>query len=419
MDKLRRGAAGLLLAGLALTGARADELVLRDGRTLEGDIAADGEEYVLRAGKAATRIPKHEVREIIRKPTKEQRYANLLAVTPEKDAAEQLALAKWCRQNGMPGHAKEHFAKVLELEPDNAEARRALGFTLYKGEWKTREEAYRAQGKELYKGEWLPAAEAEKRAVADAKKAVLEKNRAEFFALIKQAGTRGRGEGRQELVRQLAELQGDNTDSLLHLYATDDSAAVRDAVYQAIAARGHAGGLAVLVRHLRTEDSPRLLKTLNRLLLEWEPRDDVRDKLMGVALQAPGKSTRMRAWPLLREIADKSIFPGLIADVDFCPLPENEIKRPGGGAYTTTSENVRREPYYPAHELLTYLTNQKFAHDQKEAWEKWWAENAETFDFARPPAPAEVPPAVEKKPEPRPASDERKKNEQKQTPAGK
>jgi hypothetical protein len=41
--------------------------------------------------------------------------------------ADQLALARWCRQNRLDEQQRVHFMSVLQLEPDNSEAIKALG----------------------------------------------------------------------------------------------------------------------------------------------------------------------------------------------------------------------------------------------------------------------------------------------------
>ena len=43
--------------------------------------------------------------------------------------------AKWCAENGLEGAATNEWEESLLLEPDNEDARKALGFTRKKGEW--------------------------------------------------------------------------------------------------------------------------------------------------------------------------------------------------------------------------------------------------------------------------------------------
>lgn len=47
----------------------------------------------------------------------------------------QLALAEWCRQKKLPDQARAHLSRVLELEPNHAAARAALGYQRIGGLW--------------------------------------------------------------------------------------------------------------------------------------------------------------------------------------------------------------------------------------------------------------------------------------------
>lgn len=377
---------------LSAAAAFADEIVLRDGRKINGVVETEKDEYVIRSGASAMRIPKHEVSAIIRKQTLEQRYENLRLVTPENDVKEQIALGKWCRANNLPKQAQAHFKRALELEPNNYEARRGAGFQLVNGEWKTREEIYREQGKELYKGEWLPRETVEKKVAAAALEAEKKQAREQVREVVRRAVRLDANDSGQPLIRQLAELTAPNTDALLGQNAYDSSPQVRGVVYGAIAARANDEGLAVLNRRFRQETHPALVKRLGEILAAWQPAPTA--KLLETAMQAGSKKVRRRAWPVLRRIADKEIVDTLVAGVDFCPVPETEQKRPNKAetdGVVSSADAPPRKPYYPAHQLLVYLTHQNFRHDQKKEWQEWWQKNRETFDFAHPPQAAEAP----------------------------
>lgn len=63
-----------------------------------------------------------------------------------KSAASSVArlqrfAARWCADNGLEGAATNEWEASLELEPDNEDARKALGFRRVKGEW-TRDEGF-------------------------------------------------------------------------------------------------------------------------------------------------------------------------------------------------------------------------------------------------------------------------------------
>ena len=54
-------------------------------------------------------------------------FADVLKETNLKDAESVYALAEWCRENREPAKAKLYYLKVVELVPDHAAARKALG----------------------------------------------------------------------------------------------------------------------------------------------------------------------------------------------------------------------------------------------------------------------------------------------------
>ena len=72
------------------------------------------------------------------------------------DAAEaQWELAEWCKQNKLTAQRKVHLQRVIALDPEHEEARRALGYQRVDGKWMTRDERMLKQGYVKYRGEWL------------------------------------------------------------------------------------------------------------------------------------------------------------------------------------------------------------------------------------------------------------------------
>ncbi|QDV80730.1 HEAT repeat domain-containing protein [Botrimarina mediterranea] len=69
------------------------------------------------------------------------------------DTAEaQFALANWCRDNGVAEGMRRHLARVLELDPEHAEARMLLGYQQIDGQWMTRDDVLAARGLVRWKG---------------------------------------------------------------------------------------------------------------------------------------------------------------------------------------------------------------------------------------------------------------------------
>ncbi|MDO4583354.1 MAG: hypothetical protein Q4D62_04545 [Planctomycetia bacterium] len=106
-------------------------------------------------------IAAEEVASMDRQGKHSDEYEKRLAQTP--DTVEgNLELAQWCSENGLPSRQKIHLRRVLELEPDHAEARRKLGYRrMVDGQWRTAEEEMEEQGKVFYNGRWMSKQEKE------------------------------------------------------------------------------------------------------------------------------------------------------------------------------------------------------------------------------------------------------------------
>lgn len=153
-------AAGELLGRVAQL--EADTFVLQSGGQIEGQWLNRHEQPLLRyevlVGQVRLALPVDQVREVRVASAARQAYAVRAAATPDT-AAAQWELAEWCRKNGLSGERQVHLRRVLELNPEHAEARRALGYQFLGGRWVTRADVRRDQGYELYRGQWRTAQE--------------------------------------------------------------------------------------------------------------------------------------------------------------------------------------------------------------------------------------------------------------------
>ena len=80
-----------------------------------------------------------------------QRAEQLL---PE-NVAGWVALARWAEDHDLLTQAREAYAYVLTLEPDNAAAHRGLGHVWTGERWGTVEESYMARGYVQFEGSWV------------------------------------------------------------------------------------------------------------------------------------------------------------------------------------------------------------------------------------------------------------------------
>src|SRR5208282_2158573 len=67
----------------------------------------------------------------------------------------QWELAQWCLKHKLTAQREVHLRRVIELDPDHVEARRALGYSQIGGKWETRDDVMTQRGYRWYKGKWL------------------------------------------------------------------------------------------------------------------------------------------------------------------------------------------------------------------------------------------------------------------------
>lgn len=94
-----------------------------------------------------------QVQQVLYPRDEEQQYARIrpqFADTPEG----QWALAEWCRENNLLAQREKHLERIIELAPDHADARRALGYSQIGGRWATQEQVMTERGYEFYRGRW-------------------------------------------------------------------------------------------------------------------------------------------------------------------------------------------------------------------------------------------------------------------------
>jgi hypothetical protein len=165
---MRRSARVLCAAFLLLAfigPAAGDVFLLRSGGRIEGDLVnsddkprasyvinlASGGQITLAASLVDSVQP---VRPELAEYEKTRRHA------PDT-VAGQLQMAQWCKEHDLPAQRKTHLERVLQLDPDQADARKILGYRRYKSEWMTLDEEMTAKGYVKVGDRWLtqPAAE--------------------------------------------------------------------------------------------------------------------------------------------------------------------------------------------------------------------------------------------------------------------
>ncbi len=123
-----------VLPGVAAP-AGADVLHLTNGGTIEGRIIEQTDTgYRIRTLLGTMVLPRDAVQRIEKKPSVLDEYDRRLAKLADT-AAAHLELARWCERVGYPAGRRKHLRRVIELDPDNAAARQALGYARKDGKW--------------------------------------------------------------------------------------------------------------------------------------------------------------------------------------------------------------------------------------------------------------------------------------------
>lgn len=139
--------------------ARADVFELTGGGRLEGKLLPADEASKLNctielaAGGRVT-VARSQIAKIETVTDAVAEYQKLARTSPDTvDAHWQLA--EWCREHKLREERRQHLDRVLELNPNHADARAALGFHQKDGQWMNRDDVMAARGLVLFDGKYV------------------------------------------------------------------------------------------------------------------------------------------------------------------------------------------------------------------------------------------------------------------------
>ncbi|QDU26097.1 hypothetical protein ETAA8_11710 [Anatilimnocola aggregata] len=213
----------VLVTGLVASNALAlDVLTLESGGVVQGDWLNRDEQplthYRVRtAGGVVISLQLTQVRQAVREPSAASEYQQLLPSYGDT-AAEQWKLAEWCRLQQLSNERGVHLSRVIELDPEHAQARRALGFALIDRHWIRPADAKRKDGFELYKGRWRTIQEIELLETA-AKRELAEK---EWLQKVRRWRRDLETDKAREAAQQLTQIQDPMAIAPLVAVASDD-----------------------------------------------------------------------------------------------------------------------------------------------------------------------------------------------------
>ncbi|MEK7865953.1 MAG: hypothetical protein AAB434_04665 [Planctomycetota bacterium] len=115
--------------------AGADEVYLKNGSVIEGDVAERGERVEVTTGGGVLTLERSQVERIVRKESRADDYARRAAEVREGDVEGHRELARWCEEQGLYVERRKEYEAILGASPDDAQAREALGFVKVMGRW--------------------------------------------------------------------------------------------------------------------------------------------------------------------------------------------------------------------------------------------------------------------------------------------
>lgn len=147
----------LLAAVCVGTPARAEQVVLKSGGRVNGILLErTGTHVALQVGPGVVKIPMASVARIVEGRAPLALFAERAERLGPADKSGWLELGMWARDSGLETQARECFARVLALEPQNPIAQAGLGNVMLDGRWVSPEDAYRARGFVRFEGAWMP-----------------------------------------------------------------------------------------------------------------------------------------------------------------------------------------------------------------------------------------------------------------------
>jgi hypothetical protein len=212
----------LLVVALALgaTGASADEVILRSGGRLMGEIRERRPDaVVLETGPGLVTVPMSQVARVVSTTSSAlSTYRARAARLGPGDAEGWFELALWARDQGLNTQARQALEHVLAVNPNHTGAHQASGHVLQGGRWMTPEDGYRARGFVPFEGSWMSPAEREAILTERAASTEERRLRAEGDARVREAEARARA-AEAEAARAQAQAEAPQAGGIPYPYA--------------------------------------------------------------------------------------------------------------------------------------------------------------------------------------------------------
>jgi hypothetical protein len=144
--------AALLLSAAGF--AHADEVQLQGGSVIEGRATRDGDTIVVKMEAGEIRLPAESVQHIKKSEASDDVAQRRRAALAPRDIKGRLELAAYCREHDLRATERSLLEEVIAIEPNQAEARRQLGYVRTEQGWVERS-AQQQQARDAEHEAWL------------------------------------------------------------------------------------------------------------------------------------------------------------------------------------------------------------------------------------------------------------------------
>ncbi|MGE0607312.1 MAG: HEAT repeat domain-containing protein [Pirellulales bacterium] len=376
----------LVIPALLSQAARGDVFELVNKGEIRGELVNKDErprrKYVIRTedGGEIT-LDRKQVARVDREKPAEVEYNRLKTEEPDT-VAGHWKMSEYCREHRLVEQREDHLNRIIELEPDHADARRILGYHKIDGRWATQDQIMTERGYKQYQGRWVLPQEIE---LAEEKRQI-EQEQIEWRKKVKRwRGWLEKSDRSEEAERGLATIEDPMAIKAIdEVMEKERSEQVRIMLVESLGRIGTSRAVSLLID--RTINDPQEDVRLSALdELENHASPDVTSALVGylthkdnaivnraaLALGRVGDPTAVR--PLIDSLVTKHKF--TIATSSGQTNAGFTKDGSGGGGFTTgpsarvIEQTLRNESVRDA---LLSLTEQNFDFNIG-AWRTWHA----------------------------------------------
>lgn len=285
----------------------AEVFVLKSGGRIEGEVLNPnrerGQPYQVRTEEGVKlALADATVARVIVKTDVDKQYEALLPKL-ENTAEAQWAMSEWCKEAGLTEQRKRHLQAVIALDPNHAEARKALGYQRRGTRWLTPEEFMQSVGFVRYKGAWRTRQEVEIASRQVQQELNAKKLRKDIFMWLEQVASNGRLRDAADknltaledpaAAPALAEIIGDDqqplaarkrcleilsrlppgmaTGTMVRVAMNDADASIREACLDELKRQGPATVVPAFVLELKSKDNKRVNRAADCLAALGDP----------------------------------------------------------------------------------------------------------------------------------------------------